>query len=222
MAREDVHAACEQDTQYKSRKTAFYSTFTIASSASYILFLPPSFPLSLPSHLLIYLNPLNPNCGLPLAANATHPPIKHNPPSGVTGPKNLKRCGSSTSKYMDPLNIVMPAVKSDIARVFCGATTEAKVRTQECINYEGWVSEIISLLMQNRIEDTRGPETEAERRWRGEKTNLILRRRSPIPYPRWIRDALLQSVSAECAEHDARGAEEGSYGPERWHRKGTC
>tara|TARA_R110002003_G_scaffold56_4_gene5083 strand:+ start:7657 stop:7971 length:315 start_codon:yes stop_codon:yes gene_type:complete len=69
--------------------------------------------------------------GLPLAANATHPPIKHSPPSGVTGPSTLKRCGSNTSRYIEPENMVMPAVKRPMASVFCGATTDAKVRTAE-------------------------------------------------------------------------------------------
>jgi hypothetical protein len=32
---------------------------------------------------------------------------------------------------MLPLNIVMPAVKRPIATVFCGAATEARVRTAE-------------------------------------------------------------------------------------------
>jgi hypothetical protein len=76
---------------------------------------PPSFiPFTPDAHL----NPLPPNniVGFPLAANATHPPIKHNPPSGVTGPKNLNRCGSKTNKYILPLNIVIPAVNNPIAR----------------------------------------------------------------------------------------------------------
>ena len=53
-----------------------------------------------------------------VTANATHPPIKHNPPSGVTGPKNLNRCGSNTSRYIEPENMVMPAVKRLMAMVF--------------------------------------------------------------------------------------------------------
>jgi hypothetical protein len=69
--------------------------------------------------------------GLLATANATHPPIKHSPPSGVTGPKILNRCGSSTSRYMLPENMVIPAVKRPIASVFCGASTEVKVRTAE-------------------------------------------------------------------------------------------
>jgi hypothetical protein len=43
----------------------------------------------------------------------------------------LKRCGSNTSRYIEPENIVMPAVKRPMASVFCGATTDAKVRTAE-------------------------------------------------------------------------------------------
>jgi hypothetical protein len=72
--------------------------------------------------------------GFPLAASATHPPIKHNPPSGVTGPKNLNRWGSSTRAYIEPENMVIPAVKRPIARVFWGATTAVKVRTAECMS----------------------------------------------------------------------------------------
>jgi hypothetical protein len=71
------------------------------------------------------------NTGLRPTASATHPPIKQSPPSGVTGPINLNRCGSSTSRYILPLNMVMPAVRSDIAMVFCGAATAASVRTAE-------------------------------------------------------------------------------------------
>jgi hypothetical protein len=51
-------------------------------------------------------------------ANAAQQPIKHSPPSGVTGPSILNLCGSSTSKYMLPLNIVMPATKSEAAILF--------------------------------------------------------------------------------------------------------
>lgn len=69
--------------------------------------------------------------GLLPTASATQPPIKHRPPKGVTGPKNFHRCGSNTSKYMLPLNMVMPAVKRPMATVFCGAATEARVRTAE-------------------------------------------------------------------------------------------
>jgi hypothetical protein len=38
---------------------------------------------------------------------------------------------------MDPENIVMPAVNNPIASVFCGATTDANVRTHEWISYKG-------------------------------------------------------------------------------------
>ena len=69
--------------------------------------------------------------GLFVTASATQPPIKHNPPSGVTGPRNLNLCGSRTSRYIDPENIVMPAVNRPIPIVFCGATTEVNVRTAE-------------------------------------------------------------------------------------------
>jgi hypothetical protein len=69
--------------------------------------------------------------GRPRAASATHPPIKHSPPSGVTGPRNLKRCGSRTRRYIEPENMVMPAVNRPIASVFCGAMTDVKVRTHE-------------------------------------------------------------------------------------------
>jgi hypothetical protein len=64
--------------------------------------------------------------------SATHPAIKHSPPNGVTGPAILpKRCGSSTSRYRLPENIVMPAVKSAAATRFCGAAEVARRRTPE-------------------------------------------------------------------------------------------
>jgi hypothetical protein len=71
-----------------------------------------------PSSCFLHLKPLPPNniCGFPLAAKATHPPIRHNPPSGVTGPRNLNRCGSNTSRYIEPENMVIPAVNNPIAR----------------------------------------------------------------------------------------------------------
>jgi hypothetical protein len=90
----------------------------------------PSFPVG--SHVVLYR--VLGHTGLPLAANATHPPIKHNPPNGVTGPRNLNRCGSKTSKYIDPENIVIPAVKRPMASVFCGHATDAKVRMVECMS----------------------------------------------------------------------------------------
>ena len=69
-----------------------------------------------------------------LNANAAQPPIKHSPPSGVAGPSILNLCGSSTSKYMVPLNIVMPATKSEAAILFLGAMDVARRRTPECIS----------------------------------------------------------------------------------------
>jgi hypothetical protein len=78
---------------------------------------------------LLYVNHI-----LLLSANATQPPIKHSPPSGVIGPSILNLCGSSTSKYMLPLNIVMPATKSEAAILFLGATDVARRRTPECIS----------------------------------------------------------------------------------------
>jgi hypothetical protein len=72
-------------------------------------------------------------------ASATHPPIKHNPPKGVTGPRTLNRCGSKTSRYILPLNMVIPAVNRPRARVFCGAIAEVNVKATECINCR-WVS----------------------------------------------------------------------------------
>jgi hypothetical protein len=80
--------------------------------------------------ILTYLN--FGTTGLFVTASATHPPIKHSPPSGVTGPTYFpNRCGSRTSRYKLPENIVMPAVSRPMATVFWGATTEAKVRTAE-------------------------------------------------------------------------------------------
>jgi len=64
-------------------------------------------------------------------ANATHPPIKQSPPNGVTGPNALNLCGSSTRRYMLPLNIVIPATSKLAARVFFGATEVARRRTPE-------------------------------------------------------------------------------------------
>ena len=64
-------------------------------------------------------------------ANAAQPPIRHSPPNGVTGPSILNRCGSRTSRYMLPLNIVMPATKSEAAILFFGATLVARSRTPE-------------------------------------------------------------------------------------------
>jgi hypothetical protein len=65
------------------------------------------------------------------SASAAQPPIKHSPPSGVTSPNILNLCGSSTSKYMLPLNIVMPATKSEAAILFLGAIDVARRRTPE-------------------------------------------------------------------------------------------
>ena len=42
---------------------------------------------------------------------------------------------------MLPLNMLMPAVKSDMASVFCGATTDAKVRTHEWMSWERELAE---------------------------------------------------------------------------------
>lgn len=64
-------------------------------------------------------------------ASAAQPPIRHSPPSGVTGPRNLNRCGSRTSKYMLPLNIVIPMVNSDAATLFFGATEAVRRSTPE-------------------------------------------------------------------------------------------
>lgn len=70
--------------------------------------------------------------GLFVTASATQPPTSANPPNGVTGPTYLpNRCGSSTSKYKLPENIVMPAVSKPMASVFCGAATDASVSTAE-------------------------------------------------------------------------------------------
>ena len=72
---------------------------------------------------------------LPLQANAPHPAIKHSPPNGVTGPKALNLCGSSTSRYIEPENMVMPAVKRPMASLFCGAATVVRRRTPEWMSY---------------------------------------------------------------------------------------
>ena len=72
---------------------------------------------------------------LPLQANAPHPAIKHNPPSGVTGPNALNLCGSSTSRYIEPENMVIPAVNRPMASLFCGAATVVRRRTPEWMSY---------------------------------------------------------------------------------------
>jgi hypothetical protein len=51
---------------------------------------------------------------------AIHPPIRQSPPMGVTGPSGLNLSGSSTRRYIDPLNIVMPARKSEGASLLRG------------------------------------------------------------------------------------------------------
>lgn len=56
-----------------------------------------------------------------------------------------------------------------------------------------------------------------EREREKDKTYLILRRGAPIRQPRWICYVFLQSVRAECAEHDAGGAVEATNCPEGWH-----
>jgi hypothetical protein len=59
--------------------------------------------------------------GLFVTASATHPPIRHNPPTGVIGPITLPNlCGSKTSKYKLPEN---------------GAATDAKVSTAEWMSW---------------------------------------------------------------------------------------
>lgn len=70
--------------------------------------------------------------GLFVTASATQPPIRHKPPIGVIGPINFPNlCGSKTSKYKLPENMVIPAVSRPMATVFCGAATDAKVKTAE-------------------------------------------------------------------------------------------
>lgn len=58
-------------------------------------------------------------------ASANQPPMRHRPPNGVTGPRNLKRAGSSTRAYMLPENMVMPAVKNPAAMGLSRATSRA-------------------------------------------------------------------------------------------------
>jgi hypothetical protein len=57
----------------------------------------PETPIDCPSNTV---SPVNAHLGNGILfpkANATHPPIKHSPPKGVTGPNALNLCGSSTS-----------------------------------------------------------------------------------------------------------------------------
>jgi hypothetical protein len=58
---------------------------------------------------------------------------------------------------------------------------------------------------------------ELEGELEGKVANLVLCSCTPVPDTCWVRDAFLKAVGAECAEHDARGAEEGTDCPERWH-----
>ena len=50
---------------------------------------------------------------------------------GVTGPSGLKLSGSSTRRYIDPLNIVMPARKSEGASLLRGETAAERSVTPE-------------------------------------------------------------------------------------------
>jgi hypothetical protein len=99
----------------------------------------------------------------------------------------LKRCGSNTSRYIEPENIVMPAVKRPMASVFCGATTDAKVRTAEWMSWGGGVS-VMSF---------------GERDGGKGRADLVLCCCAPVGNARWVCDAFLEAVGAEGAEHDA-------------------
>ena len=78
---------------------------------------------------------------LPLdaTANATHPPINATPPSGVMGPMTLKRCGSRTSMYIEPLNMVIPATSRLLVQTFWepGKAVSTAIRATECMIWVG-------------------------------------------------------------------------------------
>jgi len=87
---------------------------------------------TIPYHLILSASHfLTGQTGRFVTANATHPPIKHKPPRGVTGPRNFHFAGSKVKRYMLPLNMVIPAVKRDVARVFWGAATLARTMAAE-------------------------------------------------------------------------------------------
>lgn len=132
FGRFDISSVGRSETVADTLSTPEVMLFLLKYQCTRIIHPLPSFPVG--PHVVLYR--VLGHTGLPLAANATHPPIKHNPPNGVTGPRNLNRCGSKTSKYIDPENIVIPAVKRPMASVFCGHATDAKVRMVECMSYE--------------------------------------------------------------------------------------
>jgi len=89
---------------------------------------------SLGFYLIVQTQDTGRSIGRFVNASAIHPATKLVPPRGVTGPRNLYRCGSRTSKYILPENIVMPTVKRPAAILFLGASAEETRRTPECIN----------------------------------------------------------------------------------------
>jgi hypothetical protein len=149
--------------------------------------------------------------------NAAHPPIKHSPPSGVTGPMNRNLAGSNTKKYRLPLNIVMPAVNSRADHVFSGATDEATRSAIEWIACSGLASATAGLRCIgskevrsrhcSRIDQikTKNAGRYFWRRGLGQ-TNLILSSGSPVRQPRGVSNAFLEAVSAESTEDYGRRA----------------
>lgn len=145
--------------------------------------------------------------GLLVNASAAHPPIKHSPPNGVTGPSTFHRCGSNTKRYRLPLNIVIPVVKRPMASVFCGAIADAKVSATECIN---WIWS---------VNGTSGYVRGSMLAFMGEnqgisESYLVLSRSAPVCELRGVRDAFLEAMSTECAKHDRGGAIDAAYCPE--------
>ena len=90
-------------TKCKEETLVIHSTYKYGADAPLVLQSPfllfaitifnsPSPSLSIPYRVTLGKTGLFPT------ASATHPPIKHKPPNGVTGPKTLNRCGSSVSR----------------------------------------------------------------------------------------------------------------------------
>jgi hypothetical protein len=86
---------------------------------------------------------------------------------GVTGPSGLNPSGSNTRRYIDPLNSVMPAMKSDGASLLRGAREVERMVTPE------WMS-LGALMSYTKTE--------------GVESCLILSSSRPVCNPLRIRD----------------------------------
>jgi len=122
-------------------------------------------------------------------ANASQPPMRQRPPSGVTGPRNLKRAGSRTSAYMLKENMLMPAVKNPAATGLSRATSRAiEWMIYSCSEASGRFSQRRDVLDQ----------------WM--ERDLVLRGGAPARDLGGVRDARLEPVGAEGSEADAGSA----------------